>query len=135
MLKLTKAEEKEKATHVAALRMAEIELNSAIEVFCTNMAALCEDLRHATGKHATALVAIRDWRDALVQRLEAEVEERSDKWHDSDTGGATKDWVEAWSEIDLDEIEIDLPDAIDPPEFEQADNLEDLGDAPDTVED
>jgi hypothetical protein len=132
MLKLTKAEEKAKAVHVAALRTAELELDGALETFCRKMAALCDELRDANLKHAIALETIRDWRDGLVQRWQEEIDERSDKWHDSDAGNATKEWVEAWDAIDLDEVELDLPDELSVPEFEAADNLEDLGDAPET---
>ena len=125
-LKLTKAEQKQRDEHVANLRLCEACLTSAVEEFNTSLSMISDELRKAHMAHAVVLRDVRDWHQELVGRLEGEMENRSDKWLDSDAGATAQEWLNGWSSADLDEVELEYPDEIEVPELEQAQQLEEL---------
>ena len=67
--------------------------------------------------------------NAFIQDVQADQEQylgdRSDAWHDSESGRAYKEWAAAWS-VSLDAIDCCCPDDMDMPEMEAADILREL---------
>jgi hypothetical protein len=57
------------------------------------------------------------------------MEDRSESWHDGDSGQAYRDWAEEWT-LDLEEVEIYAPDPLDEPIVDASDMLRDLPDHP-----
>jgi hypothetical protein len=68
------------------------------------------------------------FRDEIAQKMEDYYEERSEKWQDGDAGQAYTNWMEAWTEVELEELEqVELPDQ---PEMPHADLIDDLPNQP-----
>lgn len=70
--------------------------------------------------------------DDVVSQAESDMEERSEKWQESDRGQAVQTWIDAIREIDLEAIKIDFPDPIEMAEEElsHADQISDMPDEP-----
>ena len=59
---------------------------------------------------------LENFRQSIYDQMEEYFDERSEKWQESDTGIAYRDWMDEWSNLSLDpmddmeEMPIDTPD-------------------------
>lgn len=67
--------------------------------------------------------------EGIHDEQEAYKGDRSDRWQDSDAGQAYTEWMDAWA-VDLEEMDIVLPDEIEEPSLDALDVLRDLPDKP-----
>lgn len=106
-----------------------------------------EDLQGAIARHNLLLEAARNEIEALVGRYnevrqeaqdfiegvhdeqESYSSDRSDRWHEGDAGEAYGEWKDAWG-IDLEEVDITLPDEIGEVTLDAVEVLRDLPDHP-----
>lgn len=79
-----------------------------------------EQLQEAVDDYNELLEAAREWRDDIVGLIEDYISERSDKWHESDAAQQTNDWLYRFSELNLDDLDMDEIGA------EHADQIEDI---------
>jgi seryl-tRNA synthetase len=77
----------------------------------------------------TALENVREWRDDVVGSLEDYIDNKSDKWQESDKGLAWTDLKNEWEGAELDEFE--LLDVSDIPDDEFGSRIADLQQEPD----
>jgi chromosome segregation ATPase len=90
-----------------------------------HIAPAIEAANAAIDAYNAILADVETWRDEIVGEMESYVEERSEKWHESDAASEYSDWKGEFEGLDASEI-----DALDIPETELADNLEALPDQP-----
>jgi hypothetical protein len=71
----------------------------------------------------------QDFINTIKDEQEAYSNDRSDQWHEGDAGQAYEEWKDAWG-IDLDELDITLPDEIDEVTLDAVEVLRVLPDHP-----
>lgn len=123
---LTKALQTERDTLTSKLRDAATELASAIEAYNAAMEEQQNEVKEAQDTYNNALAELRVFRDERVEQWRGEYDERSEKWQESDKGGTVSSWLEGWEGMDLDDIEVTLPDEIDEPDMNHASEFEEL---------
>lgn len=56
----------------------------------------------------------------------SEYDDKSESWQESDRAGEVDEWVQAWEDAQLEELQLELPQEVDAPEFGAFDTLNDL---------
>lgn len=144
-LKITKAERTALAATIANIDRARDQINdsrralaSYIEEVRDELDQLMSEVSQTVADYNGELGEFTAWRDEVAQRLNDEVGERSDKWHESEKASEVADWINTLESIEPEELEE--PDAIELPDFseeiEEGDfvtEVSDLADAPETV--
>lgn len=85
-LKLSAQEKKQRSELIAQLQEKEEALRTAL----ANLNDLHEE--------------VREFKEALVDRLREEFDEKSDAWRDGERGAAVDEWVNSWDELETDEV-------------------------------
>ena len=134
-LKLTKDEIKQKDDHVSELEKQMANMENAVNVFNAAMETARVDLRDAVSKYNEALTAARGFAEDIASRLENEIDDKSEKWQESDKGQAAASFKDDWEGVELqDDLDADeiAPGDIDFSEltFDDAENLGNLNSEP-----
>jgi uncharacterized protein YukE len=111
--------------------MAEVEsdLQNAINQFNEQMTAMFAPIEELQGRYNELIAEAQGFLETIHEQQEAYSEERSDSWHNGDSGQAYREWMGEWN-LDLDEIEVITPNPIEDPALDTADLLRDLPDHP-----
>ena len=141
-LKITKAERTALADIIKTIDSERDNANDARRALADRIAGVRDELEQllseanqAIADYNGSLQEFTSWRDEVSQRLNDEVGEKSDKWHESDKASEVADWISTLESIEPEELEeldeIDLPDVSE--EIEEGDfvtEVNDLADAP-----
>lgn len=130
MNKLSKAQEREKGDHADAIRDKEEALNKAIEEYNTKLEELKGPVEKAVEEMNAAITAANEWAANIASDMETYYDERSEKWQEGDRGSAYSSWKENFG-TELDEVEIEFPDALEEVSTGHPEALEELPDNPD----
>jgi hypothetical protein len=124
MQRLSKDQKTQRDKLVEALNTRGNVVNDAWEAFEQAYGALVDAIDEYNG----VVQDVVTYRDEIAQEMEDYYEERSERWQEGDAGQAYTNWMEAWTEVELDELEqVELPDE---PEMPHADLIDDLPDQP-----
>jgi hypothetical protein len=131
-IKLTKAEVIRQTKLVAELRVQEYAMTAAIEDFNTAMDSARVDLREAVEKYNEVISEVNGFALDIATRLQDEIDEKSEKWQESEKGEAAVAFKDEWEQIDGGELDADeiAPSYIDDMTFEAADALEAISTEP-----
>jgi hypothetical protein len=80
----------------------------------------------ALEKYNEAVEEAKNFVNEIATNAENAWDENSEKWQESDRGGAAKEWFEEYQNVEMDDLEIDLPSELEVDEPEHAANLENL---------
>lgn len=116
---------------VKNLREAAGELETAVSEFNDALDDLKLRLQEKIDDYNMVLQEADSWRADVTGAMEEYYDERSDKWQDSPAGDAYSAWISEYQQLDLDEIDIDMPDNVDMPDVSNADEIENLPEQPD----
>jgi hypothetical protein len=72
----------------------------------------------------------RSWRDNVVQEMQDYYDERSEKWQQSDKGQAHEAWKRQFDEEELEDVELEKPEPLEPDMADAAELLEQLPETP-----
>lgn len=64
-------------------------------------------LAQAMATYAESLSDAREFRDELVSGWREDIEDRSEKWKESEKGEAATTFVDAWEALELDEMDFE----------------------------
>jgi len=67
-----------------------------------------ELLQHAVDNYNEILTQLAEFRDSLLERLQGEFDEKSEKWQESDKGSAVGAMIDEWENLNLEEIDQDV---------------------------
>jgi hypothetical protein len=129
--KLTASQVKQLEKLTTAVSEAATAFNTVIGSYNDTLPTMVQALTEAQEAYNETLEAARVFLDDVKETIQEDYEDMSDKWKEGFAGGSVANWIEALSEISIDDVEIDLPeplDEIDPAEHAGA--LEDLPHAP-----
>lgn len=60
---------------------------------------------HLVAAYEKAVTDLNEWREGIVERMQAYYGDRTDKWRECEAGEAYDTWLQAWDEeFDADEL-------------------------------
>jgi hypothetical protein len=107
-----------------ALRGAADDVRAAIDRFNDTLDSEGEVVQAAVRIYNQLVAEAQSMRDDAVVDLQDHFEGRSEKWQESEKGEAFRDWITDLEELELDEIDLELPSPLDEPDMPAADSLE-----------
>ena len=129
--KLTKTEAVSRAELVNNLTKSKVEVQSAIAAFNEAVEREWQIVQEMINGYNEHLGAAREFRDRIVEDRQTDWDMRSEKWQDGDRGRAAGEWIEAWENLALDDLEMDTPGEVEEPDMDEDENLGELPDAMD----
>ena len=122
--KLTKHDAARRAEHVEKLTEAAAKLEDAVVVFNAGLEQLKGPLTAALAEYNSVLAEARGFAEDIASQADSELDEKSERWRDSDRGQAAVAFKDEWEGLALDELELELPDEARLPDEDHAAVLE-----------
>lgn len=139
--KLTKEEKKNRDEHVKSIdskrddlqgainayneKMEEVkaELQEAIDVYNDKMNEAKAKVEEALSDYNSALGDAKSFADDVANQGNSDFDDKSERWQEGEAAEAAREWIDAWENAELDEVEFDFPEevSIDLPEELDAD--------------
>lgn len=127
--KLTKDELATREKIINTLRITSEAVGDAVEDFNDAMATAGEKLQEAVAAYNEALETAREFASDIANQANEDFNDKSEKWQEGERGEAANEWIRAWDNLDMGELEIELPDQIMFEAPEAADELENAPEA------
>jgi hypothetical protein len=99
-------------------------LEEAVEAFNTAMEAQWEAVADALAHYNETVNQANEWLATVSSEIERYMSDRSEKWQDSERGQTYEQWKNDFESNDLEEVELDMPDALELQTGDQAETLE-----------
>jgi len=122
MKAITKKDTAERDAIASRLQDRQADLTQAIEEFTLAVEAAWDAVETAQDHLNEAINDANEWRHAIAAEIGEYIDERSDKWRESDKGSAYELWREQY-EGEFNEVNIDKPELPDPDLDEFAEEL------------
>lgn len=124
--KLTKDQAAEKSRLTDEIVGAKAKIEQAMQAYNTSVAALRPPVEEVVTQLNNLLAEAREFCSGIAAKAQDDIDEKSDKWQDSDAGQAAMEWQQGWEGVELDDLDYQWPDEleIDIPDYDEA--LEDL---------
>lgn len=117
MKKFTKEQQAEIDKAIQEASLAQDELTEAIGEFNQQKDDIVATLEAAVEKYNEKIQAIKDAYESVAEDARAYYDERSEKWQEGDAGTNYMEWIDQLEAVDLDEVELDIPEDIEMPDF------------------
>lgn len=111
MKRIGKIDAARKNELVGKLTVAENKLTEIIESHNEAVKTSWKLVETAMGEYNKLVQEANGFCEDIASEIEAHMDERSDKWRESDAASVYEEWKSSW-EQDLDEIELDEPEEI-----------------------
>ena len=105
------------------------DLQGAIARHNLLLESACNEIEALAGRYNEIRQEAQDFIEGIHDEQEAYSSDRSDRWHEGDAGQTYGEWKDAWG-IDLEEVDITLPDGIEEVTLDAVEVLRDLPDQP-----
>lgn len=105
------------------------ELQDSIARHNLLLEAARNEIEALAGRYNEVRQEAQDFIEGVHNEQEAYASDRSDQWQGSDAGEAYGEWAEAW-DVDLEELDITLPDEIEEVTLDAVEALRVLPDNP-----
>ena len=101
------------------------DLNAAIVNFNAEVEALHEHLAPKVADVNAIIVEVNEFVEEIHSEQENYSNDRTESWHDGDTGSAYADWMATW-ELEIDDLKLEKPTPFDEVEIDvdEFENLE-----------
>lgn len=130
MKRLTVSRIRERAGHAAGIRRAIAEVNTRIEAYNRVVREAADDVAAALSDLNEQIEQTISWRDEIVGEMNQYLDDRSDRWRESDAGQNYADWIREFEELEIEAIDLTFPDALEELPGDLPDVVESLPDAP-----
>ena len=109
--KLSKADVERKDGYVADLREAEGKLNDAVSTYNTEVTTRRAAVEAAVEAFNEILGEAGGFCEDIANEAESQIDDKSERWQQSETGQFAIAWKDAWHQIslDLEPVEIEWP--------------------------
>ena len=125
--KLTKAEDQRRMDYVTSLNELKSKLEDAIGEFNAKREELKAPVEAAFNAYKEALAEAKGFAEDIASAAEGQIDDKSERWQESERGEAARSWQQEWEGAELDEPDdIDFGDDLDTPDLDHADTLENL---------
>lgn len=105
------------------------ELQDAIAVLNKQIRTSTEVIEGLQGRYNELVQEAQGFIESVHEAQESYAGDRSERWHESDAGQAHADWMSGW-ELDLEEVDVDLPEEVEELILEAVEVLRDLPEHP-----
>ncbi len=122
--KLTKDETGQRQELSRKLSEAAAKLSGAIDAFNAGLEQLKAPVEAAADEYNSLISDAREFAENIASQADADIGDKSDRWTESDRGQAAVQWRDEWQGISMDDVDVQYPDDIDPPDLDHSDNLE-----------
>lgn len=120
MMKLSKAEIDQRDDHVSALKKAKEEIDDLAEGINESI----DDLNEKIAEYNQLLGAAGTFTKEIAQQQSDYIDDKSERWQESDRGQEYSSWKDEWE--DYDHEEINDVETISTPSMEHAEKLKEL---------
>jgi hypothetical protein len=127
--KLNKTQIKERDRLAAALRESGDAMVLAVTTFNEELETLKEPLIEALTAYNVLLAETKEFVEGFLKEAQGDFEDKTETWQDGEKGEQAKEWLDAWEELDLEEIDFDFPDPI-AEDFDSSEHAVALEEAP-----
>lgn len=104
------------------------EAKEKVELAHAEVERVINDANEVISSYNDQLAEVEGFKDDMMNAMQEYMDERSDRWCDTEAGQNYSSWKDEWDLLDVDQLEmLDIPDM---PDMEHAANLEDLPDEP-----
>jgi DNA repair exonuclease SbcCD ATPase subunit len=124
-LSLSKAERAQHAALAEALSSSHERLSAAVESFNAALEAARAELAPLVEDWNEKLSEAREFASDIKGNAEGELEEKSERWQESDKGRQAAEWIEAWG-WEPEDWEPEAAEELEPPSEEEAQGFADL---------
>ena len=111
MTTISKSDIKERDVIANKLQDAQAELEKAIDEYNSLMRSAWEKVDVCLNTMNELIYDANQWRDSIVTDIQDYMDERSEKWHESDKAREMESWKAAYEE-EFPELELECPDEI-----------------------
>lgn len=129
--KLNKADDSRKDEAVTKLNELASKLEDEISKFNATMEAAQGTVQMTLEEYNETLGEARGFIEDIANQMQSDFGDKSEKWQEGERGQAVQEWITAWEQTSLDDIELDFPDELDFPAPSHADDIEALPASPD----
>lgn len=128
--KLSKAEIERRDDLIAKMADASAKIGDAVERFNAAMSDHRQSVEDAVDAYNELVSEARDLANDIAAQAEEDISSKSEKWQEGERGQAAAEYQQAWEGLDLDSIEVELPDDVS---FDEPEHTTVLQDAPDDI--
>ena len=125
MKNLSKTQQKELSDLVERLRDSSDLITAAVTKFNETMTFAWDGVAGALEAYNSVIQEANAFREQVAADQQSYIDDRSEKWQESDAGQAYEAWKQEW-EGTLDELQMDPPQEAEEPDLSAADTLEGL---------
>lgn len=111
-MKLTKHEQEQKAEWEKKITAARKALQDAVDIYNTQLENLTEVLKDAVDVYNDIVNDCTAFCEDIANEIDSELEERSEKWLESDKGQAAISWGDQWKDFSCLQEDLELPDEV-----------------------
>ena len=126
MFKLNKTQQDERDNLIDALRERAQKIHDTIIDYNNIMEEQKDRVIQALNEYNGIMEEARTFVDGIGTKAQDAIDEKSDKWKESENGEKASNFAEEWSNADMFDHEIEFPDPIDPEMPDHADTIENL---------
>jgi chromosome segregation ATPase len=116
MRSISKSQQRDIYTAIDACKEAAEALEKAIDEFNAAVAPFREKLEAARDHYNEKVTDLRSVYGDIAGEARSYYSERSERWQESEAGQAYSEWVDRLDEIELEEIELEVPEELEPPD-------------------
>jgi hypothetical protein len=124
--RLSKQQESARDALAARMDAAGEALAQAVARYNEATAALYVAVEAATEQANAVLEDARVYAEAVADEIEQAIEEKSERWQESEAGDNYRAWLDEWRGVGLDDVEADAPAELDAPDCPEGQSLLDL---------
>jgi len=124
MKKLTKEQVAKVTESVEVCSFIQEKIQKKIDEYNEYLAQWDGSIRADIAEYNDKIGELRGVYESAASDAQEYFDERSETWQSSDKGEAYSDWINQLESIDLEDLEVELPDAIDEPMYHDWDNPE-----------
>jgi hypothetical protein len=77
-------------------------------------------------EYNSVLEDVRAFAERIAERIESEIDEKSEKWQEGEKGEQAATWRDEWKDADFAEVDLDYPQDMEELALEDAERLEQL---------
>lgn len=105
-------------------------VEAAVVEFNETVQEAMPPVAEAVDRYNTAVQAAAELAEEVASDIQNFIDDKSEKWQESDRGQEYATWAEEWNSPDLfEEVKIEFPSELETPEMEHGDTLDVLPDA------
>lgn len=124
--KLTKQEEASRGLIIDGLKLRAMAVSTAVAVANEAMQEVMQKVNDAVDTYNEALNEARQFQEDLIARLEEEVEDKSERWQESERAQAVSGWIADWTNLGLDDVEYYVWEQLEDFDPDHSDHLDEM---------